>query len=423
MKVHTQGSVTIYQGDCLDFVRELEPESVTAIVTDPPYGLSFMNKSWDHGVPGVRFWEAFLRVCKPGAHLLSFGGTRTYHRLACAIEDAGWEVRDSLCWVFSMGFPKSLNISKTLDKADGRQGAVTPNTGRWKGGASQGGGMSMYATEKTVPVDHKPVSEEAKKWEGYGTALKPSYEPIILARKPLDGTVAQNVLKHGVGGLNIDGCRVQPTGERLGGGAEKRAIFEKRDGWHRPWMSDPEHAAKHAEKVSKNVDHATELGRWPANFIHDGSDEVLRVFDAAGERKGKVGMSQHGSGTNSVYGEFRRSDQSFVSDGVRDTGSAARFFYCAKASKKDRGYIPPSEPTLFGEAQKEWRNPHPTVKPTALMEYLIKLVMVPEGNLILDPFAGSGTTLVVAKRLGIRAIGAELDEENYQAAVTRLGLP
>ena len=204
----------IYQGDCLDIMPTLEAESVDSIVCDPPYGLSFMGKDWDHGVPGVPFWEAALRVAKPGAYMLAFGGTRTFHRLAVAIEDAGWEIRDTVMWVYGSGFPKSHDVSKAIDKAAGVKRKVVgvssgPNNSKYDGERYSQKRETRFGVVQDQPEATAPACEAAKQWEGWGTALKPAWEPIIVARKPIQGTVAENVLKYGTGGLNIDGCRVE----------------------------------------------------------------------------------------------------------------------------------------------------------------------------------------------------------------------
>ena len=342
----------IFNCDCIEGMRELPADSVDAIVTDPPYGLNFMGKDWDHGVPGEQFWSEALRVAKPGAHLLSFGGTRTYHRLACAIEDSGWEIRDCLGWLYGSGFPKSMDVSKAIDKSLG--------------------------------------AEAAKKWQGWGTALKPAWEPIIMARKPFKGTVAACVLEYGTGAINIEACRV-PHDE------ECRIM--------KPSQANIEHPSEKCMQAGRRVE-TLELkpeGRFPANIIHDGSEEVLSVFpDSKGQRgdvKGTEPSRTGGEGTN-CYGRY---DHVCASRKRGDSGSAARFFYCAKASKKDRGE----------------GNNHPTVKPQALMQYLIKLV-TPEGAVVLDPFLGSGSTAVAAMATGRHYLGYEILPEYFEIARARL---
>jgi site-specific DNA-methyltransferase (adenine-specific) len=403
-------SWNIYHGDCREVMQTLHPESVDSIVSDPPYGLSFMGKGWDSFKEGdiamrrnpqmdavntgasrqggrqracadyqkrqardmlafqeamnAVFLEAF-RVAKPGAHLLAFGGTRTYHRLACAIEDAGWEIRDCVMWVYGSGFPKSHNLRG--------------------------------------------------EWSGWGTALKPAWEPIIVARKPLCGTVAENVLTHGTGGINVDGCRV---------GTEEVTINTWNDG-AKPFGGGAGHA----------YTGRTVQGRWPANLIHDGSDEVVGLFPetTSGSRKAGRHVVAGGQGR---YGLFNEGDLPEV---VGDSGSVARFFYCAKASKADRdegcegleerenasGNYGTKGVNLTRKDGGEnrvlpRRNNHPTVKPTALMRYLCRLV-TPPGGVVLDPFTGSGSTGKAAILEGFRFIGIEREAEYVEIAKARIG--
>ena len=394
----------LHHGDCLDVLKTLADCSVDAIVTDPPYGLSFMGKRWDYDVPTEAVWVECLRVLKPGGHLLAFAGTRTQHRMAVRIEDAGFEIRDMIAWVYGSGFPKSLDVSKAIDKAAGAERKVIgvstngsgaqPNklsnhtTGDTGIGYADGSGKTFNITA--------PATEAAKQWEGWGTSIKPALEPITLARKPLIGTVAANVLEHGTGGLNIDACRVA-TDDKLGGGDQLASTKVKAEGWDRPWMQDKKSKAAHAERVNVNVAKAEALGRWPANFIHDGSEEVVELFPES-----------KGSGSARTLNRGQRDDGWGMSDepGVlRDagSGSAARFFYCAKASKKDRGDD----------------NKHPTVKPTDLMRYLCRLVTPPNG-LILDPFTGSGSTGKAAVLEGFRFVGIEREAEYIELARARI---
>ena len=313
--------IQLKHAGCRTAMQDMDAASVDSIVTDPPYGLSFMGKEWDHGVPGQVFWDAALRVAKPGAHLLAFGGTRTYHRLVCAIEDAGWEIRDTIAWVYGSGFPKSLDVSKAIDKAAGAEREVVGKrkqplgknaTFRRSAQASQGyrpegkefGQASLDEIDITAPA-----TPEAEQWDGWGTALKPALEPICVARKPFSRTVAENVLEHGTGALNVDGCRVA-HGDEVNIGAMQ--YCQTRQNGHTVTLNNPGFSTATYKPG----------GRWPANLIHDGSDEV-----------------------------------------VQDMGDAARFFYCAKASKADRGSF----------------NDHPTVKPTDLMRYLCRLVTPPGG--------------------------------------------
>jgi len=351
----------IYTGDCLTVMAGMETNSVDAIVTDPPYGLEFMGKDWDHGIPGVPFWSEALRVAKPGCHLLAFGGTRTFHRPACAIEDAEWEIRDTLMWVYGSGFPKSHNL---------------------KG-------------------EH----------EGWGTALKPAWEPIILARKPLDGTVAENVQKWGTGAINVDGCRIDaPAWVR----DNTKGKAEMYDGWG----------------MKPNVKTGSK-GRWPANLIHDGSEEVLELFPET--KSGKP------CGIRKANHHWGSVEQGTALTGIGDSGSAARFFYCAKASRAEREMglegMEEGDRVFLGSSGRtqingEWvethsiprktRNHHPTVKPLALMRYLCRLV-TPPGGTVLDPFMGSGTTGMAAKQEGFAFIGIEKEKEYVTIAEARIG--
>jgi hypothetical protein len=416
---------TIHHGDCREVMATLDAESVDAIVCDPPYGLSFMGKGWDHGVPGVEFWTEALRVAKPGAHLLAFGGTRTYHRLACAIEDAGWEIRDCVMWVYGSGFPKSHDVSKAIDKAAGAEREVIgsklgqPGYSLTDGkGGLYGGGFGANGTGEGECAITAPATDAARQWSGWGTALKPAWEPIIVARKPLVGTVAENVLRHGTGAINVDGCRVEgqwTTWRRADGSINAdRAGFASGDIYgdgnsHR----NPEHPS----------------GRWPANLIHDGSEEVVGLFPQTSSGANPTRRSGLG---------YRGADGQDECEPMRsaDTGSAARFFYCAKASKADRdeGCEGLEEREAFkmsgGECIAEGRtaakgkamarNHHPTVKPTALMRYLCRLV-TPPGGIVLDPFTGSGSTGKGAVLEGFGFIGIEREAEYVEIAKARIG--
>ena len=371
----------IFNLDCRDVMSlYLEDNSVDAIVTDPPYGLSFMGKDWDHGVPGIEFWKEMLRVLKPGGHLLSFGGSRTYHRMASAVEDAGFEIRDQIMWVYGSGFPKSLDVSKALDNASGAEREVIGVAG--KSGITRScmaGNFTGGEYMKTAPA-----TDAARQWQGWGTALKPAHEPLVLARKPLIGTVAANVLAHGTGGLNIDGCRVGTNG-----GTRLEVAVKKGDGIYKGGIN-----------TGNFGDEIPGLDRWPANLIHDGSDEVVSCFPDAKGQQGALTGDEPSSKTANTFGEFAGRTPSSPRN---DTGSAARFFYAAKASKKDR----------------EDGNTHPTVKPTDLMAYLCRLV-TPAGGVVLDPFMGSGSTGKAAIREGFRFIGAEREAAYYAIAEARL---
>lgn len=358
-------TIELIEGDCREVLREFANNSIDSVVTDPPYALTmtkrlsrsnpvdveknftktipgqgvnpyrsqargFMGKAWDNGDTAFdpAFWADVLRVLKPGGHVLSFGGTRTYHRMACAIEDAGFEIRDQIGWLYGSGFPKSSN-------QDGE-------------------------------------------WEGWGTALKPAWEPIVVARKPLVGTVAGNLAEWGVGALNIDGCRV-PSDE-----STRR--------------SNTAEMGYHGGNLATSYQTGSDLGRWPANVIHDGSDEVLDAFPQA--RGAIAGTPTREIEPNVAFGRSRQGGGLEPRD---SGGSAARFFYCAKASKKDRGE----------------GNVHPTVKPTDLMRYLVRLVTPPNGT-VLDPFMGSGSTGRGAVLEGFNFIGIEMSTEYMDIADARI---
>ena len=365
----------IINGDALTELRKLPAESVQCCVTDPPYGLNFMGKDWDRGIPGVAYWAEVLRVCKPGAHLLAFGGTRTFHRLACAIEDAGWEIRDCLMWVYGSGFPKSLDVGKAIDKAAGAPVQIGKAFNR----VGRGERAGEFDANGRTHVEHEPQTPAAREWSGWGTALKPAWEPIILARKPLDGTVAENVQKHGCGALNIDGCRVEATD-----GYTKNAVTQGINTARTPY----------APAVGRRTFAPVPAGRWPANLIHDGSEEVVACFP---ESKGQLGDLNETGRDRPSSGRFGDMGPPAAHPARNDSGSAARFFYCAKATAAERA-----------------GSNHPTVKPLALIEYLIRLVSCP-GDTVLDPFAGSGTTGEAAQKLGQHVVLIDKDPETIES--------
>ncbi len=412
---------TIHHGDCREVMATLDAESVDAIVSDPPYGLSFMGKGWDHGVPGDEFWTEALRVAKPGAHLLAFGGTRTYHRLACAIEDAGWEIRDCVMWVYGSGFPKSHDVSKAIDKAAGAERQVVSVTHRTRGVCGEMAaavrcnvcGNTRNGTSCKCEPDNGPATDAARQWSGWGTALKPAWEPIIVARKPLVGTVAENVLTHGTGGINVDGCRV--------GTESTTTVRNGNSGAHGRFGKD-----------DRVFERENPPGRWPANLIHDGSDEVVGLFPA----NVKGGTWNRTAGARHFNNDGEPTDYQ-TSGSDSSSGSAARFFYCPKASKADRdeGCDGLAAKSRLDDVGNKWttvdyrdghersvmaRNHHPTVKPTALMRYLCRLV-TPPGGVVLDPFTGSGSTGKGAILEGFRFIGIEREAEYVEIAKARIG--
>ena len=366
MKPYYQtSSFTVYVGDCREVLPSISLRA-DSCVTDPPYGLWFMGKDWDRSVPGQQFWEIISNACTPGALCLAFGGTRTFHRLAVAIEDAGWEIRDTICWMHGQGFPKSMDVGKKVDV-----------------------------------------------FKGYGTGLKPAYEPIVLAMKPTDGTFVDNALKHGVAGMNVDGCRI------------------KHDEVCRQMNAQQTYNTEFRTNRSSDTE-LKPIGRFPANLIHDGSEEVLECFPMA--KTGDIKPHEHKP--SMFTGRHKHTPWK------GSNGSASRFFYCAKASKAERNAgceglpepgldlntcslihrVDPDTGTvkISEYSPSKRRNHHPTVKPKALMEYLCKLTMTPTKGLVLDPFMGSGSTGIGCIMTGRPFVGIELSEEYAEIAVKRL---
>jgi site-specific DNA-methyltransferase (adenine-specific) len=491
---------TLHLGDCIDVMRAMPDNSVDSIVTDPPYHLTagkkggtgeasvsldtphgrarisagFMGMTWDGGNIAftVELWAEALRVLKPGGHLLAFSGSRTYHRMACAIEDAGFEVRDrmlNLCgpetkygalwdslndeqrgalaellndqlglgseaaWTYGSGFPKSMNVSKAIDKAAGAEREVLSEgkaVKRMIPGADQNetGSWIKDNGREYVPTVTVPATDAARQWDGWGTALKPAHEPICVARKPLIGTVAANVLAHGTGALNIDGCRVAHVTVGDGNLALNPHLRSHINGGNGGNII--------AHEPERRVVTPDLAGRWPANLIHDGSAEVVALFPANAGASAPVRGTEPSSVTDAIYGKFAGRVPGQFYD---DSGSAARFFYCAKASKSDRNEgcenmpvvgvsqqyglktsVDAREGRTEGErTNTERANTHPTVKPTDLMAYLVRLV-TPPGGVVLDPFMGSGSTGKAAMREGFRFIGAELSPDYLAIAEARI---
>lgn len=457
--------ITIYNGDCVNVMKKMPDNSINTIITDPPYGLEFMGKEWDKFGKGKNIaggtakkstpfqrpekgkvspsyyhwtleqkneYQKFtydwareaLRIAKPGAIMLVFGGTRTWHRLACGIEDAGWIIKDTLMWLYGSGFPKSLNIGKAVDKKLGYKREITGkdhkfgrcDSGIYQMNVNNPNKMEFYRRDK-------PTSYEAKSWEGYGTALKPAYEPIIMAMKPLDGTYAENALKWGIAGLNIDGGRIS---------AEKSLEYN--------WTKRKAPAGFHGDKTGiygkgqiegEKIKEYVPQGRFPANLLLD--EESAKMLDEQSGMSKSSDAIRHNNQRNfsgkGIYGKFNDKDIK----GYNDKGGASRFFYCAKASKKERnmgledlplkraGGMDGRNNGSFDGKITYNQNIHLTVKPIKLMEYLCKLVYPPkEDAILLDPFMGSGTTLVSAKMLGRKAIGIEMNKEYCDIAVKRI---
>jgi len=418
----------IINADSLTALKEMPDNSIDSVVTDPPYGLSFMGKKWDYDVPSIELWKEVFRVMKPGAFLLSFAGTRTYHRMAVNIEDSGFEIRDMISWLYGSGFPKSLNIGKQVDKIQGNEREVTGTSKNEKDFRDVGKKVKeiigidklSFGTIENAERKDLELTKGNSEWEGWGTALKPACEPIVVARKPLsEKNVALNVLKWGTGGINIDGCRIESNGEH------KRPI--------QPTNNDRSIYGKQTEFKPTNAQ-----GRFPANIILD--EEAGKILDEqTGELKSgsmQKGMGGFGNGEKNCYGE---------SDGAKDSkeyncsnGGASRFFYCAKAGKKERnlgceefeskakceidkmGGEKCSMKTGSGNDRNvAYKNNHPTVKPVKLMQYLVRLV-TPKGKVCLDPFFGSGTTGIACIKEGMNYIGIEREADYIKIANARI---
>lgn len=435
---------TLYHGLMQDELENLADNSVDSIVTDPPYELNFMAKAWDRS--GVAFakdtWERCLRVLKPGGYLLAFGGSRTFHRIACAIEDAGFEIRDTILWIFGSGFPHSLNLgiavesklqsgsanTKDWRNLDGKT-AESGDWGLWKNAKEYGYRKTDYGADghlRLVKPDYK--TEEGKRWDGYFSALKPSFEPVIVARKPCEGTLTDNVLKWGVGGMNIDECRVENTTEDLGRNNKVKSFGGITIG----------------NSSTPPLDQRGRIeGRYPANtiFTYDDTDfdEVCGGLPSGGQNGS---ITKRYDMNNQVYGDYGKCN---LWQAYNDSGSAARYFYCAKANLRDReegcekleyGLLhrsrpdkDPDNPTGLNVdsdfAPVRRKNTHNTVKPCALCQYLIRLV-TPRGGTILDPFMGSGSTGKAAfyenfdRNADYKFIGIEAQEEYMPIAAARI---
>jgi DNA modification methylase len=460
----------ILQGDNLENLKKLEDNSIDSVVTDPPYGLSFMNKKWDYDVPSVEFWKEVYRVLKPGGHVLSFGGTRTYHRMVVNIEDAGFEIRDQIMWLYGSGFPKSHNIGKAVDKLQGNEREVDETKTELYKRESE----YVFSGDDKTRKEYK-ITKGTSQFEGWGTALKPANEPICVARKPLsEKSVAENVLKWGTGGINVDGCRVGYTSE-----ADKESA--------KPGSLNA--TGENSMFGLKSGNEQNNEGRFPANIILEClCDEVIKgekgePFNYKGKEynnkdtsmfngdkpeapsnyndKGDIhtnpmcpcrlldeqsGVSKSSKyiakNTGYVSGSFtddnKRGFGYDVDGGFTDKGGASRFFYKAKVSKKERNMgldgfetkITPNSLGALGRKSLEDRledksnpiiskNNHPTIKPITLMSYLCRLI-TPEGGVVLDPFMGSGSTGIAAKLEGFDFIGMEMDEDYVKIASARI---
>ncbi|MBN1546530.1 MAG: site-specific DNA-methyltransferase [Syntrophaceae bacterium] len=411
----------VYCGDCLEMMKQIDDNSIDTIITDPPYGINFMGKKWDYDVPSIEVWQECLRVLKPGGTALIFAGSRTQHRMAVNIEDAGFILKDCIMWLYGSGFPKAMDISKELDK---KAGAEREIIGSRKAHdirsnnlmeASQGKGRGTMEYHYTAPA-----TDEAKKWNGWKShGLKPAYEPIIVAMKPNDGGYAENAVKYGVSGLNIDGARIPLNDEKPPSGSAKR-VFKSNQ------YTD--------EKIYGDNKQTPEEGRFPANVILD--EEAGQMLDKqSGISKSTGGRSGH---TKAYSGGYKQEYYGDEKPGLGDVGGASRFFYCAKASKKERdagldgmeekpcGMMEDDNyPIKTGSGNlrnTKRQNHHPTVKPLKLMEYLCILTKTPAGGIVLDPFAGSGTTGIACKNTGRSFLLIEIEPQYVEIAKKRIGI-
>ena len=451
MEIIIEGS-TVYNGDCLEVMETIDKCSVDSIVTDPPYHLTsiverfgkegsapaqfgtdgafaraskgFMGKEWDGGDIAFQSdtWRKCYELLKPGGHLIAFSGSRTYHRMAVAIEDAGFEIRDQCIWLYGSGFPKSHNIGKEVDKKMGNERvAVGERTRNVKPFNDDNGWNSNNTTGDHI------YTKGNSEWEGWGTALKPAHEPMVLARKPLsEKSVADNVMKHGTGAINIDGCRIEgevkhpetmpdfrDQGEqskaaigvdKLSFGqtsnAKRKQVVRKPRSADGVWSDDNSGMKSEGSEFAD----ADPRGRWPSNVMHDGSEQIQEIFPKTVSTEVSRQRTHKG-----IWSENKDDDGDYM-PAYGDHGNASRYFYCAKTSKDER------KSGLGGEIKA---NTHPTVKPVELMRYLVRLV-TPKGGLVLDPFMGSGSTGMGAREEDFRFIGIEKEEEYYEIAKARI---
>jgi len=427
-------TIDLQLGDNLELLKSLSDNSIDSVVTDPPYGISFMGKKWDYNIPKVELWKEVLRVLKPGGHALVACGTKTQHRMAVNLEDAGFEIRDTIAWVYGQGFPKSVNIGKAVDKLEGNEREIL---GTYGDGSNRKNGP--FNTEKgwnsnnLNPSGNLPLTKGNSKYEGWGTALKPAMELWSLVRKPIEEkTIAENVLKHGTGGINIDDCRIPGT----------KPLRENNipAGYDR---IGKENNIRGNKAIGETLE-----GRYPSNFIHDGSDEVLELFPKSSIGWGKSTIGNN-DGKNSMFGAGGINNDRYDMGGE----STARFFYCAKTSKSERNNglddLNLINRTAAGNNQgsrvcetcgktdngsndhsecngkfiyklcQPIKNTHPTIKPVKLMKYLCTMI-TPKGGICIDPFMGSGTTGIACKALGFDFIGMEHIEEYFNIAENRI---
>ena len=460
MKLYTEtNQYKLYNGSMLDMEEVIKPNSIDAIVTDPPYELGFMGKSWDKS--GIAFqketWKKCLSVLKPGGHLVAFGGSRTFHRIACAIEDAGFELRDTIMWIYGSGMPKSMNIGLAIDKKNGIKSEIigySNNTMPDFIDAGKKNSVNKVGINDGESANRikQPIYKAQNEWDGWGTTLKPSFEPIIIARKPCEGTCIDNVLKYGVGGINIDECRV-PMSDSDYNMITNKASKNPTDNYNNNV------AKKYGEYALNIATLPNEQGRFPSNVIltYDETDkeEVCGGFPNSGNGNGGEVYSYKGREYNNKDTSMFNGDKPQAPSNYNDSGSASRYFYCAKANKKDRDEGLESFQAQSDKAKgnglgricefcgtpqlrakdckckiKSWilppqKNIHPTVKPTELMQYLVRLV-TPKGGTVLDPFNGSGSTGKACmyenkeRNVDYKYIGIELTEEYLPISKARI---
>ena len=457
----------LLNGDCLDKLKELQENSIDSIVTDPPYGLSFMGKKWDYDVPSQAIWEECLRVLKPGGHLLAFAGSRTYHRMAVRIEDAGFDIRDQIMWIYGSGFPKSHNVGKAVDKIEGNDREVVGTTTHSQKGVKLAEERTNVGAGAFGEAREGEITKGQSDWEGWGTALKPAHEPIVMARKPFKGSVAENVLEYGVGGINVDGCRIgnesrtydlTMTGgnfETTNGGKNIKSdtktvegrfpaniIFEctcdnpvVKENTNQPYTYKDKNYSEQGFLPNVNAVAPYNYNDTNSGVVHTDPNCPCYILDKqSGNRKG---FASQNCNNQKLYGGNALNKSSTTRDGFKvgfnDEGGASRFFYCPKASKKDRDAgLEVEAKSIKGRDEgqdkmavaykarpTERQNIHPTVKPTDLMTYLIRLV-TPKGGIVLDPFMGSGSTGKAAMREEFRFVGIEREKEYMEIAEQRI---
>lgn len=475
--------IKLFNGDNMESLKKLPDNFVDSIVTDPPYGLSFMNKKWDYDVPSVEFWKEVYRVLKPGGHILSFGGTRTYHRMVVNMEDAGFEIRDQIMWVYGSGFPKSHNIGKAVDKLEGNEREVVGDIVYADGSKSRKTAQSFQSGGNGNIIGDTIKTKGISPYEGWGTGLKPANEPICVARKPLsEKSVAENVLKYGTGGINIDGCRIgTDTIKSVYGGFTNALVDGRDEDTRKEWIDN-------SKKENGQFNTSETQGRFPANFIIECTcDEVI-----PGDKGETIINEGNYNDTSEIYGKYKnirtttytdKSDihtnpdcpcrlldeqsgfsktnckkgtdinsevkggSAFPTSGykkatiqstINDTGGASRFFYVAKVSKKERNMgldefedkekiqfntcdykLQPNGVMVENTKNTITKNNHPTVKPINLLTYLCRLI-TPKGGIILDPYMGSGSTGISALLEGFEFIGMEMDDEYFNIAEARI---